>query len=97
MRTAVEPGVVLQYDPVQLLGTVTRVENGGYCAVQCETTERRPKRAASCLLAPSVGDTVLISGPFPEQTYLIATIHQAEPGTARMETERKSTRLNSRH
>ncbi|AEC18898.1 hypothetical protein PT7_0358 [Pusillimonas sp. T7-7] len=87
MRTAVEPGVVLQYDPVQLLGTVIRVEKGGYCAVQCETTEWRVKRAASCLLAPSVGDTVLISGPVPEQTYLIAIIHQAEPGTARLETQ----------
>src|SRR5690606_11649639 len=59
---------------------------GGECVVQCEDTAWRVPRAASCLLAPSVGDTVLISGPVPEQTYLIAIIRQAEPHVARLET-----------
>ncbi|MDS1142245.1 DUF3540 domain-containing protein [Pusillimonas sp. SM2304] len=86
MRTAVKPGAVLHYDPVQLLGTVTRIEEDGYCAVQCDAAEWRVERAASCLLAPGIGDTVLISGPVPEQTYLIAIIRQAAPGTARLET-----------
>src|SRR5690606_38257269 len=53
----------------------------------CETTEWRVQRAASCLLAPGVGDTVLISGPVPQQTYLIAIIHQARPDTARLEIQ----------
>ncbi|NYT86488.1 DUF3540 domain-containing protein [Pollutimonas harenae] len=87
MRAAAKPGVVLQYDPVQLLGTVIRMEAGGYCVVQCEATEWRVQRAASCLLVPAVGDTVLISGPIPKQTYLIAVIHQSEPSTARLETQ----------
>ncbi|MCC2596535.1 DUF3540 domain-containing protein [Pusillimonas sp. MFBS29] len=87
MRTAVKPGAVLQYDPVQLLGTVIRVEDGGYCVVQCETAEWRVQRAASCLLVPEVGDEVLISGPVPQQTYLIAVIRQARPDTARLETQ----------
>src|SRR5690606_33755267 len=87
MRTAVKPGVVLQYDPVQLLGTVIRMEDGGFCVVQCETAEWRVERAASCLLAPEVGDTVLISGPVPQQTYLIAVVRQASPDTARLETQ----------
>lgn len=86
MRTAVQPSAVLHYDPVQLLGTVIRIDSGGYCVVQCEAAEWHVERAASCLLAPSVGDTVLLSGPVPEQTYLIAVIRQAAPEMARLET-----------
>jgi hypothetical protein len=87
MRTAVNPSAALRYDPVQLLGEVTRIEDGGYCIVHCEATDWRVERAASCLLAPRVGDTVLISGPVPEQTYLIAIIRQAQPETACLETQ----------
>lgn len=86
MRTAAQTTAVLPYDPVQLLGKVMRMESDGHCVVRCETTDWHVERAASCLLAPSVGDLVLISGPVPEQTFLIAIIRQARPETARLET-----------
>jgi hypothetical protein len=41
-------------------------------------------RAASCLLQPSVGDTVLVAGPRRDQAYLIAVITQADPAQARL-------------
>lgn len=87
MRTAVKPSAMLRYDPVQLLGVVNRIDDDGRCLVRCDNADWHVERAASCLLAPGMGDTVLISGPLPEQTYLIAIIRQAQPSMARLETQ----------
>lgn len=44
-------------------------------------------RAASCLLQPGVGDTVLVAGPQPGDLYLIAVITQADATQAHIVTE----------
>jgi hypothetical protein len=41
-------------------------------------------RAASCLLQPNIGDTVLVAGPRREQVYLIAVIARADPRHAQL-------------
>ena len=75
---AAEKQVFMHYDPVQLLGVIRgRQENGSY-VVDCDGYEWQVLRAASCLLEPMPGDTVLISGPDPQQCYLIAVITQAQ-------------------
>lgn len=75
------------YDPVHLIGTVTRREEDGSFSVDCDGRAWRARQAASCLLAPQTGDQVLISGPDAARVYLIAVIEQADPGVARLETE----------
>lgn len=72
------------YDPVHLIGVVTHGDDQGYM-VDCDGREWSCARAASCLLAPTVGDTVLISGPDTSRVYLIAVIAQADPASARIE------------
>jgi len=84
---APSPRSQLRYDPVQLLGIVVEAGQGRSCLVRCEGKDWRVERAASCLLAPQAGDEVLISGPVPEQVYLIAVIRQADPDTARIELD----------
>ena len=41
-------------------------------------------RAASCLLQPGIGDTVLVAGPRRDQVYLLAVITQADPGRSQL-------------
>lgn len=43
------------------------------------------RRAASCLLQPAVGDTVLASGPDGARLYLIAVIEQADTSASRID------------
>ncbi|MFC3338699.1 DUF3540 domain-containing protein [Paracandidimonas soli] len=85
MGAALGARAILEYDPVQLIGEVTRVDSRGICTVRCDMRDWHVERAASCLLAPQNGDTVLISGPVPSQVYLIAVIRQAEPDASRLE------------
>ncbi|SAI69892.1 Protein of uncharacterised function (DUF3540) [Bordetella ansorpii] len=76
-----------RYDPVHLIGTlVRRDEDGGY-AVRCDGREWLARRAASCLLTPELGDTVMISGPDASRVYLIAVIEQADPASGTLEME----------
>ncbi|MDH6594320.1 hypothetical protein M2165_004209 [Variovorax sp. TBS-050B] len=44
----------------------------------------RCMRAASCLLQPGVGDTVLVAGPQRDHVYLIAVVTQADPAHAQL-------------
>jgi len=74
------------YDPVYLIGTVTRREDDGDFTVACDGRDWRARQAASCLLAPQVGDQVLISGPDATRVYLIAVVEQADPRCAQLET-----------
>lgn len=73
------------YDPVHLLGRVVARGDDGRYRVDCDGRPWTARRAASCLLAPEVGDEVLISGPDAARVYLIAVIAQADPGRARLE------------
>jgi len=75
------------YDPVHLIGSIEAAAVDGVFAVQCDGRVWHARRAASCLLAPAVGDTVLISGPDRARVYLIAVIEQADPSVHRIEVE----------
>jgi 3-dehydroquinate synthase class II len=66
------------------LGVVVRLHADGRYAVMPQTGGEpwHCTRAASCLLQPALGDTVLVAGPQREQVYLIAVITQADPARA---------------
>jgi hypothetical protein len=68
------------------LGTVLQALPGDVFLVEAQAGGERwhCPRAASCLLQPSVGDTVLVAGPRRDQAYLIAVITQADPAQARL-------------
>ncbi len=68
------------------LGTVRQALPGDAFLVEAQAGGERwhCPRAASCLLQPSVGDTVLVAGPRRDQAYLIAVITQADPAQARL-------------
>lgn len=82
---ALPQALTKQEEPVQLFGTVSRLGQDGWHTVRCGAHDWRVRCAASCLLSPSVGDTVLLCGPSPAQAYLIAVIAQAAPRSARIE------------
>jgi len=70
--------------PIQLLGTVARELDNGMFLVDCEGQTWRCRRAASCLLKPEVGDTVLLAGD-SARVFLLAVIEQADATMARIE------------
>ncbi|MDX3905810.1 MAG: DUF3540 domain-containing protein [Pigmentiphaga sp.] len=65
---------------INLLGTVAEVLPGDIYRIDCDGTAWQCRRAASCLLRPGPGDTVLIAGPDRYRVYLLAVVEQAEPG-----------------
>lgn len=71
------------------LGTVRQqlAEGGFLVAPQDGTAPWRCPRAASCLLQPAAGDTVLVAGPHRENLYLIAIVTQADPSRAEIVTD----------
>ena len=72
--------------PVQHLGQLVSVDADGLLEVQAEDgTTWHCRRAASCLLQPQPGDTVLLSGPDARRVYLIAVIEQADASVSRIE------------
>ncbi|MBT2334436.1 DUF3540 domain-containing protein [Variovorax paradoxus] len=62
------------------LGTVLQLLSDGSCIVEAQGSGERWQcpRAASCLLQPGMGDTVLVAGPQRGSLYLIAVITQAD-------------------
>lgn len=73
--------------PVQRLGTVVEhLPEESLYRVACKDGAWQCRRAASCLLRPEIGDTVLIAGPDRYHVYLIAVIDQADSTRARIET-----------
>lgn len=70
--------------PVQLLGTVARELENGMFLVECGGQAWRCRRAASCLLKPGAGDTVLLAGD-STRVFLLAVIEQADATMARIE------------
>lgn len=80
------------------LGTVRELLSDGSCIVEPQGGAERwcCPRAASCLLEPGVGDTVLVAGPQPETLYLIAVITQADASRSRIVAEGDLV-IGSRH
>jgi Protein of unknown function (DUF3540) len=70
---------------VNALGVVTAVLPGGIHSVASEGRTLRCLRAASCLLRPEVGDTVLVTGPDEQRLYLTAVAEQADASKARID------------
>lgn len=74
--------------PVHLLGTLVERSSDGTFGVNDEAGTRWTcRRAASCLLRPEPGDTVMLSGPDRERVYLIAVIEQADASRSRFEAD----------
>jgi hypothetical protein len=72
------------------LGTVVQAlaDGGGFLVAPQDGGERwHCPRAASCLLQPSPGDTVLVAGPHRDQLYLIAVVTQADASQSRIVTD----------
>ncbi len=74
------------YDPIQLVGTVRQIDNATYTVV-CDGAAWQCRRAMSCLVAPQIGDEVLISGPDRQRTYLIAIIARDEAGPVNLSVQ----------
>jgi hypothetical protein len=72
--------------PVQLVGRLVSTLPDGQLGVEAEDgTLWSCRRAASCLLKPESGDTVLLSGPDRLRVYLIAVIEQADTSMSRID------------
>lgn len=72
--------------PVHFVGRLAAHLPGGQLGVEDDDgLTWRCRRAASCLLKPEVGDTVLLSGPDSHRVYLIAVIEQADASVGRID------------
>ncbi|WP_432786434.1 hypothetical protein AAEX37_00552 [Oligella sp. MSHR50489EDL] len=89
---------VLVSEPIHALGEIIEVFNGeseierSYL-VKVDGVKYLCEKAASCLLMPGQGDSVLVSGSDAEQLYIIAIIKQAEPKQSELQV---NGRLNIR-
>lgn len=81
---------------VNALGKVTAILPGGIYSVETDARMLRCLRAASCLLRPEIGDTVLVSGPDEARLYLTAVAEQANSDAACIEVAGDLT-LSSHH
>lgn len=71
---------------VHMIGKVVGRDPNACVLVEDETGAQWACRlAASCLLQPAPGDTVLFSGPDSQRVFLIAVIEQADPLASRVE------------
>jgi hypothetical protein len=74
--------------PVHSIGTVRSLLPDGRFAIEDEAGGLRGcRRAASCLLRPQPGDTVLVSGPDAGRVFLIAVLEQADAAVSRIEVD----------
>lgn len=81
-----------------VMATVTAAEaEDGFCEVTSMDGLRtlRCRRAASCLLLPAPGDTVMVAGHHDEALYLIAVVAQADSSQATLAVD-GDLRLQSR-
>lgn len=81
------------------MATVIATEaEDGFCEVMLADSRRtlRCRRAASCLLLPGPGDTVMVAGPHDEALYLIAVVAQADSSLATLAVD-GDLQLQSRH
>ncbi|MDH6168402.1 hypothetical protein M2282_003555 [Variovorax boronicumulans] len=81
------PALAAAATPVHCTGRLTATLPDAHFDVEGEDGQSwRCRRAASCLLRPEVGDTVLLSGPDRHRVYLIAVLEQADATVSRIET-----------
>lgn len=74
--------------PVQVLGRLLCAMPDGQLSVEGEDGATwMCRRAASCLLKPEPGDTVLLSGPDRLRVYLIAVIEQVDASMSRIDVQ----------
>ncbi len=74
--------------PVHSIGRIRGLLPDGQYEVEDEGGATRAcRRAASCLLKPQPGDTVLVSGPDPFRVFLIAVLEQADAAVTRIEVD----------
>jgi len=74
--------------PVNAIGRVVSCADEAAIHVQLEGVKSEAdcvvKRAASCLLAPEEGDSVLVCGPDASALYIIAVLERSTAGPARL-------------
>ncbi|MEC5386809.1 DUF3540 domain-containing protein [Uliginosibacterium sp. H3] len=70
--------------PVNAIGHVIACADESAIRVQLEGAECVVKRAASCLLAPEEGDSVLVCGPDASALYIIAVLERSATRPARL-------------
>ncbi|CAI0706233.1 Protein of uncharacterised function (DUF3540) [Serratia entomophila] len=89
--------------PQQAAGQVVNLLPDGSLVVECQGRGWHCRRAASCLLAPALGDSVLVAG-CGHQLWAIAVLERADPhsaarlsveGDLQIETPRGSLSLHS--
>ena len=80
------PGLATTATPVHFVGRLTASLPDSEFEVEDEHGESwRCRRAASCLLRPEAGDTVLLSGPDSARVYLIAVLEQVDSSVSRLD------------
>lgn len=80
------PGLATTATPVHFVGRLTASLPDSDFEVEDEHGESwRCRRAASCLLRPEAGDTVLLSGPDSARVYLIAVLEQVDSSVSRLD------------
>lgn len=67
-------------------GTVAGITDG-FLEVHASAETFRARRAVSCLVAPEVGDLVLLAGPRLGGLYVLAVLERPGCGTARISTD----------
>jgi hypothetical protein len=70
--------------PVNAIGRVAACDDDGNATVDLESGACGARRAASCLLAPGIGDTVMVAGPGRSALYVIAVLERAGDGPCRL-------------
>lgn len=94
--TAVSHSPMIERGVVNALGVVTSMLPGGIYSVDSDGRILRCQRAASCLLRPELGDTVLVTGPDEQRLYLTAVAEQADARHARVDVEGDLTLASER-
>lgn len=69
--------------PVNAIGRVTTIDETGFC-IELDSGGCVAKRAASCLLAPEPGDSVLVCGPHAAALYIIAVLERSTDVPSRL-------------
>ncbi|MDB5801435.1 MAG: hypothetical protein JWL63_2374 [Rhodocyclales bacterium] len=76
-------GFVAGFDNV--IGHVLGDDDSNFVRVEFDGSEHRVRRAASCLLAPATGDSVLVCGPNATALYIIAVLERGSDTPLRLE------------
>jgi hypothetical protein len=71
--------------PINVIGSVLEADEGaGEVRVAFDGGEHLVKRAASCLLAPEAGDSVMVCGPNATSLYIIAVLERSADKPSRL-------------